>query len=134
MFTKWIAAAGLACAAALAPQAAKPAANDDLSFVCPEAGLALSSLIDQAREVTGETFFFDDREVKDVKLTFFGKMVVPRAKFMSFFDYCVRSVDFVPLESMEAGAKVHEGRRCGPGGPSFGSSRSHRAGDRRACG
>jgi hypothetical protein len=51
--------------------------------------------------------------VKDAKLVFLGKLVVPRAKFMSFFDYCVRTVDFVPIETMEAGARVHQLVRLG---------------------
>jgi hypothetical protein len=40
-------------------------------------------------------------------------MVVPKAKFMAFFDFCVRSADFVPLETMEAGTRVHLLRKLG---------------------
>ena len=113
MFTKWIAAAGLALAAALAPQAAKPAANDDITIECPEGGLELAELVMTARGVTGEPFFVEDRELKDTRIQFEGKVVVPKAKFLAFFEFCARTVDFVTLETVEAGTRVHLLRRLG---------------------
>jgi type II secretory pathway component GspD/PulD (secretin) len=116
MRTNWIAAAGLALAALAAPAPSQAHANDDLTLECPPEGLELSALITMARDVTGEPFFFDEKELKDTRVQFQGKMVVPKAKFMAFFDFCARSADFVPLESMEAGTRVHLLRRLGGNG------------------
>jgi len=113
MRTNWIAAAGLALAAFAAPAPSQAHASDDLTLECPPEGLELNALVTMARDVTGEPFFFDERELKDVRVQFQGKMVVPKAKFMAFFDFCARSADFVPLESMEAGTRVHLLRRLG---------------------
>ncbi len=113
MRTNWFAAAGLALAAFAAPAPSQAHANDDLTIECPAEGLELTALVTMARDVTGEPFFFDERELKDVRVRFTGKMVVPKAKFMAFFDFCAHSADFVPLETMEAGTRVHLLRKLG---------------------
>ena len=113
MRTNWIAAAGLALAALAAPAPSPAHANDDLTIECPAEGIELMALVTMARDVTGEPFFYDEKELKDFKVQFQGKMVVPKAKFMAFFDFCMRSVDFVPLETMEAGTRVHVLRKLG---------------------
>jgi len=113
MRTNWFAAAGLALAAFAAPAPSQAHANDDLTIECPAEGLELMALVTMARDVTGEPFFYDEKELKDFKVQFQGKMVVPKAKFMAFFDFCMRSVDFVPLETMEAGTRVHVLRKLG---------------------
>ncbi len=113
MRTNWIAAAGLALAALAAPAPSQAHANDDLTIECPAEGLELVALVTMAREVTGEPFFFEDKELRDARVQFQGKMVVPKAKFMAFFDFCARNADFVPLETMEAGTRVHVLRRLG---------------------
>jgi type II secretory pathway component GspD/PulD (secretin) len=119
MRTNWIAAASLALAAfasfaAPAPSQAK--GGDDMTIECPEEGLTMLALVTMARDVTGEPFFFDEKDLKDVRIQFQGKVVVPKAKFLAFFEFCVRSADFVPLETMEAGTRVHVLRRLGGSG------------------
>jgi type II secretory pathway component GspD/PulD (secretin) len=113
MRTNWIAATGLALAALAAPAPSQAHANDDLTIECPAEGLEITALVTMAREVTGEPFFYDEKDLKDVRVQFQGKMVVPKAKFMSFFDFCARSADFVPLDAMEAGTRVHLLRKLG---------------------
>jgi type II secretory pathway component GspD/PulD (secretin) len=117
MRTNWIAAAGLALAALAAPAPSQAKGNDDLTIECPAEGLEIMALVTMARDVTGEPFFFDEKDLKDVRIQFQGKMVVPKAKFMAFFDFCMRSADFVPLETTEAGTRVHLLRKLnGQGG------------------
>jgi type II secretory pathway component GspD/PulD (secretin) len=113
MRTNWIAAAGLALAAAVAPAPSQAHANDDLTIECPAEGLEITALVTMAREVTGEPFFYEEKELKDVRVQFQGKMVVPKAKFMSFFDLCVHNADFVSLDATEAGTRVHVLRKLG---------------------
>ncbi len=117
MRTNWIAVAGLALAAVAAPSATSQSRTaDDLTIECPAEGYALSALVTMAREVTGEPFFYDEREIKDTRVQFTGKMVVPRARFMAFFEFCVRGADFVSIETMEAGTRVHALHQLGEQG------------------
>ena len=66
-----------------------------------------------ARDVTGEPFFYDEKEIKDSRVQFAGKMVVPKAKFMAFFEFCLRGAEIATFETMEAGTRVHLLRRIG---------------------
>lgn len=117
MRTHWIAAAALALAAtAAAPAPTQSNAADDRTIECPPEGLELSALITMARETTGEPFFYEEKEIRDTRVQFNGKMVVPKAKFLAFFEYCARSADFVPLETTQAGQRVHVLRRLGAQG------------------
>ena len=72
--------------------------EDDLTFECSKDGIELTRLIDVANEVTGEPFFYDPRDVRDEKVFFSGVVVVPRAVFLSFFDSCMQSTDFIHVE------------------------------------
>src|SRR5262245_43882727 len=119
MSLKWIAsgiaALGLAVTSAkspaaliCAPQAGGGAkAGAALEFESGEKGLEISDLLEQAKSITGEEFFFDPRELRETRVSFSGKMSVPREKFLSFLDWCLREVGFVETERMVAGARVH---------------------------
>jgi type II secretory pathway component GspD/PulD (secretin) len=137
MTMKWIAmgitALGLAAlpaarpvAAPLGPQAGGGAkAGAVLEFDAEDKGLEIADLIAQAKSVTGEEFFFDPKDVRDARVTFSGKMSVPREKFLSFFDWCLHEADFVDCERVVAGLRVHSLRKLsGQGG---GGGRSNQA-------
>src|SRR5262249_22478535 len=78
-----------------------------LEFESGEKGLEISDLLEQAKSVTGEEFFFDSRELRETRVSFTGKMIVPREKFLSFLDWCLREAGFVDCERAVAGARVH---------------------------
>ena len=104
----WIAVSVLALAAAVAPSAA-PQSQDGVYYVITGSaeGTELAELVATAAGITGEPYFVEPGEVRNVRVHIDGKRTVPRAKFMSFMDSCFRSVGFAHVEVMEAGVRTH---------------------------
>jgi type II secretory pathway component GspD/PulD (secretin) len=100
-------------------------AGGALEFESGEKGLEISDLIEQAKSITGEEFFFDPRELSETRVSFTGKMSVPREKFLSFLDWCLHETGFVETERMVAGARVHSITKLG--GQGGGGGRSNQA-------
>ena len=119
MTLKWIvsgiAALGLAATTAMSPAPANCIAQAGggakggaaLEFESGEKGLEISELVERAKSITGEDFFFDPRELRDTRVSFTGKMSVPREKFLSFLDWSLHETGFVDTERVVAGARVH---------------------------
>jgi type II secretory pathway component GspD/PulD (secretin) len=114
MNPRWLAALALL---PLSMGAANPhgarGARDDLVFEGGENGIAITKLIETAVDVTNEPFFFDPKELKDEKVHFTGRVMVPRERFLPFFDHCLREEDFLHLEWNVAGQTVHSIRKLG---------------------
>jgi hypothetical protein len=128
-----IAALGLAALPAAAPvptgwlvQAGGGAKGGGaLEFESGDKGIDITDLIAQAKVVTGEEIFYDLKDLRDTRVNFSGKMTVPREKFLSFFDWCLREADLVDSEHLVAGLRVHSIRKLtGAGG---GAGRSNQA-------
>ena len=65
-----------------AQQAGGAKTGGALEFESGEKGLEISDLIEQAKTITGDEFFFDQRDLRDTRVTFSGKMTVPKEKFL----------------------------------------------------
>ena len=107
------ATAAVACLAAMGSAAPVGNAPDDLVFQGEGQGLPLLALIETAREVTGEPFFYEPKDVKDQSVFFTGTVTVPRDQFLPFFDWCLRQVDFVHLEQPAGGVTLHRLQKLG---------------------
>jgi type II secretory pathway component GspD/PulD (secretin) len=71
------------------------------------------ALIEVARDVTGEPFFFEPKDVSNQTVNFTGTISVPRDRFLPFFDWCLRQVDFIHLEQIASGVTLHRLEKLG---------------------
>jgi len=90
--------------------------DDDMTFECSADGIGILHLIDVAAEVTGEVFFYEPREVSGTGVFFPGKLDVPRARFLSFFDWYLFSSGLVDVQRTVGEKCVHAISRLGPQG------------------
>jgi type II secretory pathway component GspD/PulD (secretin) len=109
MFTKWFVAACVA----LPLVAAR--GGDEIVLEPGPNGISVVELIERAREVTGEPFFFDPKDVRDVNVTFTGTVKVPRDHFVALFEHCLREVDFLHVEEKTSSGTLHSLHKLGGG-------------------